>query len=75
MATFLGGLLGLAFPPALAWPPALAFAVVWLAVAWATRYSSAAALAATVVSPLVALATGLDDAALARPLCGAATAA
>ena len=56
MATFLGGLIGLA------WPAAIAFALVWLAVAWATRYSSAAALAATAVSPLVALAVGLADA-------------
>ncbi|HZZ62349.1 MAG TPA: glycerol-3-phosphate 1-O-acyltransferase PlsY [Roseiarcus sp.] len=58
VATFLGGLIGIA------WPAAIAFAVVWLAVAWATRYSSAAALAATAVSPLVALAVGLDDAAV-----------
>jgi len=58
VATFFGGLLGLA------WPAALAFAVVWLAVAWATRYSSAAALAATAGSPLVALAIGLDQVAL-----------
>ena len=55
VATFLGGLLGVA------WPAAIAFAVVWLAVAWATRYSSAAALAATVVSPLVAWAIGLPE--------------
>ncbi len=53
VATFLGGLIGLA------WPAAIAFAVVWLLVAWATRYSSAAALAATAVSPLVALAIGI----------------
>ncbi len=59
VATFLGGLIGLA-----CWPAAIAFAVVWLTVAWATRYSSAAALAATVVSPLVALAIGLDGVAL-----------
>ena len=58
VATFLGGLIGIA------WPAAIAFAVVWLAVAWATRYSSAAALAATAVSPLVALAVGLDAAAV-----------
>jgi acyl phosphate:glycerol-3-phosphate acyltransferase len=58
VATFLGGLIGIA------WPAAIAFAVVWLAVAWATRYSSAAALAATAVSPLVALAVGLGDAAV-----------
>ena len=41
VATFLGGLIGLA------WPAAIAFAVVWLPVAYLTRYSSAAALAAT----------------------------
>ena len=41
MATYLGGLIGLA------WPAAIVFAVVWLAVAAVTRYSSAAALAAT----------------------------
>jgi glycerol-3-phosphate acyltransferase PlsY len=57
VATFLGGLIGVA------WPPALAFAVVWLAVAAITRTSSAAALAATAVSPLVALAIGLEEAA------------
>ncbi len=71
VATFLGGLIGLAFPPALAWPLALAFAVVWLAVAWATRYSSAAALAATAVSPLVALAVGLEEAAVVFALLAA----
>ncbi len=58
VATYLGGLIGLA------WPAALAFAVVWLGVAWTTRYSSAAALAATAVSPLVALAIGLDEVAV-----------
>ena len=51
-------------PDRLAWPAAIAFALVWLAVAGATRYSSAAALAATAVSPLVALAFGLDEAAV-----------
>ena len=40
VATYLGGLIGLA------WPAAIAFVVVWLAVAALTRYSSAAALAA-----------------------------
>ena len=48
VATFLGGLI------AAAWPAALAFAVVWLGVAAATRYSSAAALAASVAAPLAA---------------------
>jgi glycerol-3-phosphate acyltransferase PlsY len=55
VATFLGGLVGVA------WPAAIAFAVAWLAVAWATRYSSAAALTATVVSPIVAWAIGLPE--------------
>jgi acyl phosphate:glycerol-3-phosphate acyltransferase len=58
VATFLGGLIGIA------WPAAIVFALVWLAVAAVTRYSSAAALAATAVSPVVALAIGLEEAAL-----------
>ena len=48
VATFLGGLIGAS------WPAAVGFAVVWLGVAALTRYSSAAALAASVVAPLVA---------------------
>jgi glycerol-3-phosphate acyltransferase PlsY len=58
VATFFGGLIGVA------WPAAIVFALVWLAVAAVTRYSSAAALAATAVSPMVALAIGLGEAAL-----------
>jgi glycerol-3-phosphate acyltransferase PlsY len=58
VATFFGGLIGAV------WPAAIVFAVVWLAVAWATRYSSAAALAATVAAPLVALAIGFNEAAV-----------
>ena len=50
VATFLGGLIGVFLPGA------LAFAVTWLGVAYLTRYSSAAALAASVVAPLAALA-------------------
>jgi glycerol-3-phosphate acyltransferase PlsY len=49
VATFLGGLI------AAAWPAALGFALVWLAVAAATRYSSAAALLASAAAPAVAL--------------------
>ena len=52
VATFLGGLIGAA------WPAALGFVIVWFGVAALTRYSSAAALAACVVAPLVALALG-----------------
>jgi glycerol-3-phosphate acyltransferase PlsY len=46
VATFLGCLIGVA------WQAALAFALAWLVVAAVTRYSSAAALAASVVAPL-----------------------
>ncbi len=57
VATFLGVALGLV------WPSALVFAVVWLGVAFATRYSSAAALAASVATPLAMWAMGRQDAA------------
>ena len=57
VATFLGGLIGAV------WPAAIAFAFVWLGVAGLTRYSSAAALTASVVAPLVALALGAVPAA------------
>ena len=49
VATFIGCLLGLA------WPAALAFALVWLATAALTRYSSAGALAASAATPAVLL--------------------
>jgi glycerol-3-phosphate acyltransferase PlsY len=52
VATFLGCLVGVA------WPAAIAFAAVWLTVAWLTRYSSAAALAASATAPLVLFALG-----------------
>ena len=58
VATYLGGLIGLA------WPAAIVFAVVWLAIAALTRYSSAAALAATIASPLAVLAIGESGAAI-----------
>jgi glycerol-3-phosphate acyltransferase PlsY len=45
VATYLGLLIGLA------WPAALAFCLVWLAVAALTRYSSLAGLAASAVTP------------------------
>lgn len=48
VATFLGVTL------ALAWPAALVFAAAWLAVAFLTRYSSLAALVASVVTALSA---------------------
>ena len=55
VATFLGGLIG-AF-----WPGAIVFVLVWLATATSTRYSSAAALAASVAAPLAALAMGKSE--------------
>ncbi|MGH6795143.1 MAG: glycerol-3-phosphate 1-O-acyltransferase PlsY [Methylocella sp.] len=58
VATFLGGLL------AAAWQAGLAFGIVWLAVAVLTRTSSAAALAASALTPIVLLILGRSDAAL-----------
>jgi glycerol-3-phosphate acyltransferase PlsY len=52
VATFLGVWLGIY------WPVALAFAIVWVAVAAITRYSSLAALSASVAVPLSLYATG-----------------
>jgi glycerol-3-phosphate acyltransferase PlsY len=45
VATFIGVLLGIA------WPAAIVFCAVWLAVAAATRYSSLAALTASLAAP------------------------
>ena len=57
VATFLGCLLGVA------WPAGLAFIALWLLVALVTRYSSAAALLASAMSQLVLLMLGREDAA------------
>jgi glycerol-3-phosphate acyltransferase PlsY len=64
VATFLGGLL------ALAWPAGLGFIIVWLNVAWFTRYSSAAALAASALTPIFLLLLGQPDAAILFALMG-----
>jgi glycerol-3-phosphate acyltransferase PlsY len=58
VATFLGCLIGLF------WPAALAFAVVWLGIAFTTRYSSLAALMASLASVAALLAFHLFGAAL-----------
>ncbi len=58
VATFLGCLIGLA------WPAALAFAAVWLGVAFLTRYSSAAALVASALSPIMLTLLHRPDAAI-----------
>jgi glycerol-3-phosphate acyltransferase PlsY len=52
VATYIGILLGLA------WPIALAFCAIWLAVAAATRYSSLAALIASLATPPLLWAMG-----------------
>ena len=58
VATFLGCLLGVAGPAA------VVFGMTWLAVAFLTRTSSAAALAASAPTPIVLLILGRSDAAL-----------
>jgi len=57
VATYLGVLLGLW------WPGALIFAAIWLAVAYLTRYSSLAALIASLVTPVALLVAGQSSAA------------
>jgi len=52
VATYLGLLLGLA------WPVALAFAGIWIAVAVLSRYSSLSALTASLATPLLLAVTG-----------------
>ena len=46
---------------ALVWQAAIAFAVVWLGVAFLTRYSSLAALVAAVAVPIVLFVMGYVD--------------
>ena len=55
VATYLGVLIGLA------WIGAVIFAVVWLAMAFATRYSSLAALVAAIVTPIALFFLGPPD--------------
>lgn len=58
VATYLGILV------AVAWQAALAFAAIWLAVAFALRYSSLAALVALAATPVVLWLLGMPQAAL-----------
>ncbi len=58
VATYLGVLIGLA------WIGAVIFAVVWLAMAFATRYSSLAALVAAIVTPIALYFLGHRDVAI-----------
>jgi len=55
VATFFGCLIGLD------WIAAIAFAGIWLVMAYVTRYSSAAALAASAAAPIVLLVLGRSD--------------
>ncbi len=57
VATFIGVLL------AFAWPVVLGYAAVWLAVAYLTRYSSLAALAACTATPLLLWVFGYGESA------------
>jgi acyl phosphate:glycerol-3-phosphate acyltransferase len=52
VATYIGVLIGLA------WPVAIAFCLIWLAVAALTRYSSLAALVASLATPFMLMAMG-----------------
>jgi glycerol-3-phosphate acyltransferase PlsY len=52
VATFIGALIGAH------WPTALIFAAAWLATAFATKYSSAGALVASVAAPIALLLFG-----------------
>ncbi len=58
VATYIGVLLGLA------WPAALIFCAIWLAVAYLSRYSSLAALIASALTPAALFLLGLPHAAL-----------
>ncbi|MBV9556027.1 MAG: glycerol-3-phosphate acyltransferase, partial [Pseudolabrys sp.] len=58
VATYIGVLLGLA------WPFALLFGVVWAAVAYFTRYSSLSALVASAVTPVALAVMGHGEAAI-----------
>jgi len=53
VATFIGVILGLF------WPAALAFGAIWASVAWVTRYSSLAALVASAAVPFILYAFSL----------------
>ncbi len=65
VATYIGVLIGLA------WKIAIVFCTVWLVVAFATRYSSLSALAASAAAPLAALAlSGLQAAAVTGLMSG-----
>ncbi len=58
VATFLGCLVGIA------WPAAVGFALIWLGVAVLSRYSSASALVASAATPLILAALGRPEAAV-----------
>jgi acyl phosphate:glycerol-3-phosphate acyltransferase len=65
VATYLGTLLGVA------WPAALVFVALWLLTAFITRTSSAGALVATFATPFVLILIGLPAAGLVYGLLAA----
>lgn len=68
IATYIGVLLGLAIVVSYGWALLAVFAAVWLAMAFAFRYSSLAALTAVVAVPIVAYIIGPPQTALAIAL-------
>lgn len=58
VATFFGGLIGVA------WLVGLAFAIIWLGAAFLTRYSSVSALSASAATPVVLALIGRSEAAV-----------
>ena len=70
IATYVGVALGVAIVAG-NWWGLLAFAAIWLGTAFAFRISSLAALAATLVVPIVYWATGTADAAMLTAVMGA----
>jgi glycerol-3-phosphate acyltransferase PlsY len=58
VATYIGVLLGLY------WPAAIAFCMIWLAVAFLTRYSSLSALIASLATPAILATSGESKAAI-----------
>jgi glycerol-3-phosphate acyltransferase PlsY len=65
VATYVGCLFGVA------WPAGLAFAVLWIATAWLSRFSSLSALVASALAPFILWALGLPAQALILALMSA----
>jgi glycerol-3-phosphate acyltransferase PlsY len=64
VATFFGIILGFCILGELHWAAAAAYAVVWIGILGATRFSSLAGISAALLSPVVAALLGRFDLAL-----------